>query len=97
MIDLGAALDAAPATTAGPVRCKIGRMLDTIPDDTPRRPELVAAFETPGVPGPGERPPGYRRNVDLVRIAAALGVSTSSRSASDHRSRACRCYLGPSA
>lgn len=85
-LDIVAALDAAPSTGRYGAACKIQRWLDTIPEDAPGKPALVAAFTTED-----ERSHHYRTYDQLLAVASRLGLPTSDKTIAAHRKRTCRC------
>lgn len=70
--------DTAPERGAN--RCKLQKTLDAIDDDTPGKPELLAAVES--------GPPASR----LTLTFSALGTPVSESLICDHRAHRCYCY-----
>ena len=85
MIDILAALEAAPSAVSGR-QCRIGRFIDGIPDDAPGRDALVATLT---VTDPLD--PHYRPATALLAILARLGEATSEATINKHRAKRCVC------
>ncbi len=67
-------------------RCKIGRWLDEIPDETPGKAELVATLQERDRMSPDWRPLDQ-----LDALLIRLNVQTSNKTIGDHRAGRCRC------
>lgn len=76
--------EASPVGTAKP--CKIGRWLQTIPDDQPGKTDLVATLST-NDPTAAH----YRTLATLDRLLIKLGASASDKTIQLHRAGDCRC------
>ena len=85
-MDILAALEGTSAPSKNR-RCKIGRWFDDIPTDAAGRDALVATFETTD-----PKATDYRQLDQLDALAAKLGLETSIKTISDHRSKRCRCH-----
>lgn len=79
------ALEASP-TPSGTRRCRIGRWLDDIADDTPGKDALAATLSTTD-----QASPDWRRIDQLDALLTRLGLVTSSKTIGDHRGGRCRC------
>lgn len=80
-MDILAALhDANPSR--GAQRCKLQRILDEIPDETPGKADLIEAVaDATGFPGSR-----------LTLTFSALKIPVSKDIISEHRGQCCRCY-----
>jgi hypothetical protein len=82
-MDILAALEgSAPTQRIG--RCKVQRHLDSIPDDTAGKSDLLAVFE----PNSGWSSP------QLGQAMTKLGLGVSLTLIRQHRAGACPCYIG---
>ncbi len=85
MMDILAALESTERPKTGR-RCKVGRFLDSIPDEQVGKADLVATLST--------RDPGseHWRSIDqLDALLIHLGSTTSPKTIGDHRASRCRC------
>lgn len=67
-------------------RCKLGRWLDAIDDDTAGKTDLVATIETTD-----PQSADYRTLVQVTLVLFRLGLPTSDKTVQLHRTRVCRC------
>lgn len=77
--DIAAALAAEPVQSDR--RCKLQRLLDSIPEDTPDKDQLVTA-----VVG------GDIAAVKAASVMSRLGLRVSDSLISDHRAKRCPCF-----
>jgi hypothetical protein len=82
-VDILAALEATTDIPTG--RCKVQRVLDDIPDDTPNKDRLVAAI--------GGEVTAERVAITLGLLGYPIGDSTIKQ----HRRSTCPCYRGNAA
>lgn len=84
ILDIEAALvDEAPTPTG---RCKVGRWLDSIDQQSPGFSRLVAAVEVADA-----KAPGYMTGDQAMRLLRRLDFDVSNKVFYDHRSGRCRC------
>lgn len=86
-MDILAALQENPRPS-GVLRCKLGRWLDEIPDDTPGKDALVATLTTTD-----PKAEDYRPTDRLDALLIQLGLNTSGKTIGDHRAGRCRCSM----
>ena len=90
-MDILGALEAIP--TASGERCRIGRFLDDIPEDTPGRAELVRLTETiHGRTAPVYADHPTRSASSMASVLTQLGCETTQNPIHNHRNQTCRCY-----
>lgn len=76
------------APTASTRRCKLGQLLDAIPEATPGKADLVQMIEARDA-----SEEGYRPRYTGMKVLARLGITVSDKTFGDHRRRECRCVL----
>lgn len=87
VLDILAALEATPAR--GNSRCNLGKFLDSIPEDTPGRDELIRLVESPHIP---RSTPETRPAQNMATVLTHLGYSVTENPIHKHRKHICRCY-----
>jgi hypothetical protein len=68
--------------TRGPGRCKLAKFLDSIPEDTPGKTDLLAAIDD------AEGFPANRLTLTFTALGNSIGVDTIR----DHRADRCACF-----
>lgn len=80
-IDILAALASdGPSERLG--RCALQRRIDSIPEETPGREDLLAAIESPAWSAPR-----------VAKVMVSLGLGVNLTTIRMHRSHTCPCYL----
>jgi len=86
-LDILAALEATPSR--GPKRCPLAAFLDSIPEDTAGRDELIRLVETPHSPAANPYTLSGKR---MSLVLTNLGYTVTENPVLDHRNHACACY-----
>lgn len=86
-IDILSALNTPPPRGKG--RCGVASFLDSIPEGTPMREELIRLVETVH-DRLGEQE--TRSAQDMAIVLTSLGYTVTQNPIHDHRNHACRCY-----
>lgn len=69
-------------------KCRLGRWLDEIPDNTPGKDQLTEVLSTTD-----RTSPWWRTLEELDAILRRLDLHSSNKTIGNHRMRRCRCYL----
>lgn len=85
-MDILEALAQAPARQTDR-KCKLQRWIDSIPEDTAGKAELVATLETRD-----QLDPAYRPVPQAEKILHRLGLHISVKAIGDHRAGRCVCH-----
>ena len=87
-LDISAALSGRDDPRPSKEMCRLGRWLRAIPEDTPRRTELIEILTTPD-----QASPSWRSLEELDAVLRKLGFYTSNKTIANHRMKRCRCFL----
>lgn len=86
-VDILGALQQERDRQRGTRRCKVQKFLDSVPEDTPHRDELVRLVVTPA----DEAEDGLSGRA-AADVLCRLGASITENPIHDHRAHRCACY-----